>query len=379
MFRSTTPDRSCSKNINDDSIFSHSEDPWDHVFENIKDMPPLLPSSARARHRHSPAAPGADPSRRYTMTAREINAFDEMFDMIFNAVSEQKKPQWTGSNPRSISPTLGIGRVRSTETSDLFGKLRQQSRRLKWTTEADEELDRKKEEMELCDTDQQLLEWAMREVFGESQRYEENARRALEDPSSAHEPVQLQPTWYPHIIALLMRTFRESYADPHLALSIFDHARHLSIPSFVFGCTTPAYNELIETRWSCFRDLRGVCEALEEMRVNGIEMDNRTRSLAEMIRLQVGERTLWQEENNMGSGEVWKMVSRIERLTARDLPRSSRSVEQNRVRRGPSKKKWTPDQESWKGRALQDEGTKDGWVFDQWNDVKADQSSGNRV
>ena len=73
-----------------------------------------------------------------------------------------------------------------------------------------------------------------------------------------------------------MRTFRDKYANPHLALALFAHARRLSVLSFVCGCTTPAYNELLETRWACFRDLKGVCDALEEMKTNGVETNGGT-------------------------------------------------------------------------------------------------------
>ncbi|CCM00834.1 uncharacterized protein FIBRA_02876 [Fibroporia radiculosa] len=355
-----------SKPTNKDSIFSPSASPWDHVFDDIVDKPSLLPSTARASGAQTSRFP-----RRQRMTVREINAFDEMFNMIFSAVSE-KNIQSTGSKPRSLSPTLGIGRRGSSEMGDLFGRLRKQSKHIKWTDKADEDLDRKKEQMELCNTDQQLLDWAMKEVFAESQRYEENARRSLENPTSSKEPVQLQPPAYPHLISLLMRTFREKYADPHLSLSIFDHARHLSIPSFVFGCTTPAYNELIETRWRCFRDLRGVCDALEEMRVNGVEMDNRTRSLAEMIRREVGERNLWQEESSMGSGEAWDMVAKIEQLTAKE-PFIRRTSTSN-VKK--SQKKWTWDQESWKRGGLNASGSSnDGWEFGRWDSTESSGSS----
>src|SRR6267154_1374361 len=54
---------------------------------------------------------------------------------------------------------------------------------------------------------------------------------------------------------------------------------------------TPAYNELIETRWTYFRDLKGVHDALEEMRVNGVEPDGRTKKLVEKLRREVGART----------------------------------------------------------------------------------------
>ena len=59
------------------------------------------------------------------------------------------------------------------------------SKNTRWTTDLEIHLDRKREEMEHCETDQQLLDWAMREVFGESQRYEELARQAKSQPSSA--------------------------------------------------------------------------------------------------------------------------------------------------------------------------------------------------
>ncbi|KAH9920689.1 uncharacterized protein B0H18DRAFT_1023351 [Fomitopsis serialis] len=359
--------RQYSKQSSDGSIFSESESPWDKVFENIEeDSPVLHPGSARRPQTSSPL-PARSP-RKQAMTAREVNAFDQMFNMIFDAVS--KPPSKDSKRPdvsARSSTSVGIGRARSQQMSDLFGKLRRQSKHLRWTSEADEELDKKKEAMELCDTDQQLLEWAMREVFDESTRCEENARKASEDPSTSKRPAQLQPPWYPQTIALLMQTFREKYDDPHLALSIFDHARHLSVVSFVFGCTTPVYNELIETRWRCFRDLRGACEALEEMRVNGVEVDGRTLTLAEKIRREVGERNMWHEESTIGSGEVWDMVARIEQLVSQ--PTGPRRIEKQRKSRTWSpthSKKWSSANEVWKGTALEEGESSDGWKFDNW-------------
>lgn len=349
---STSHAPTTDKQRKDDSIFSSSVSPWDHVFADLNDLPPLIPSSARSKRDRVSL-------KRQAMTAREINTFDEMFEIIFNASSEQKQ---------GLAGSSGIGRGSSSALGDLMGTLRQQSKQVRWTTEADEELDRKREEMELCNTDQQLLDWAMREVFDESKRYEDNARR------SVNGPVQLQPASYPHLVALLIRTFREKYTDPHLALSIFDYARHLSIPSYVFGCTTPAYNELIETRWYCFRDLRGVCDALEEMRVNGVGMDNRTRKLAEHIRREVGERELWQEESKLGSGEVWDMLARIERFTARQRswrPRRHSNTASEKMSPRP-RKAWSSDQESWKAKALNNDEGSDEWEFGRWDDLKRD-------
>ncbi|KAJ7502844.1 hypothetical protein B0H11DRAFT_605934 [Mycena galericulata] len=274
----------------EDPPHSKQESTWDHVFSDIQDMPPQIPSH-----------PGVGPRRprRQTMTAHEISAFNEIFNLIFDSMSEKASGQKSSVNVGGA----GMG--------DLFGTLRRHSKRMKWTAQSDEALDRKKDEMDRCDTDQQLLDWAMREVFGESQMYEQEFRNAKAE--DADLPV-LQPPTYPHLIALLIRTFRDKYRDPHLALSMFDYARHLSIASYVFGCSTSAYNELIATRWTCFRDLKGVHDALEEMSVNGVDMDNTTRELAEKVRREVGERNLWMEENDIGTGGVWEMLTNIEKL-----------------------------------------------------------------
>lgn len=301
------------------------------------------------------------------MTLREVKAFDEMFNMIFTAASS---PESQSIVNRRITPQVGIGKTLSSSPSAALGELYsglRGTRSLQWTSEEDQELDKMKEAMDTCDTDLELLEWAMREVFGESKRYEEEAKRAMEDPSISKESLQLQPASYPHLLAILMRTFRDKYSDPHLALSIFDYARHLSVPSYVFGCTTPSYNELIETRWRCFRDLRGVCDALEEMRVNGVEMDNRTRGLLEVIRSEVGARNLWDEESTLGSGEVWQMVNFLEKITARLSSRSGSTEKGASGEKQQRNKGWDKHQETWKASAL-DTSKDDDWVFGKWGD-----------
>ncbi|KAH9894906.1 hypothetical protein C8Q73DRAFT_692124 [Cubamyces lactineus] len=342
---STTTDSSHTER-SAQSIFSPFASTWDNVFEDIKKdaAPPPTPVNPRSFKLMNVAARSSKTVRAQAATASEMQTIDNMFAEIFEKTTMQGT---------SATGSVGLGRPRRPTTmNNVYSKLRSHSQRLRWTTEADQELDRKKEEMELCETDAQLLDWAMREVFGESQRYERAARPVLqesvaadakdasssgsqeasasttsEQPPKENEspPLQLQPSSYPHLLSALMRTFRDKYKDPHLALSMFDHARHLSIASFVFGCTTPAYNELIETRWRCFRDLRGVVDALEEMRVNGIELDSRTRLLAEGIRSEVGARTVWQEDSAPDSGEVRDLVTRLERLTIVGKPASRRA------------------------------------------------------
>ncbi|KAJ8521195.1 hypothetical protein ONZ45_g2074 [Pleurotus djamor] len=313
-------------------------------------MPPLLPSSVRNLRSTNFSADSNEvrKPRRQTMTAREINAFDEMFAMIFNAVSDKQKTK----KPSDRATETGVGHD-ATAMGDLFGKLRRHSRRMKWTTEFDELLDQKKEAMNLCDTDQQLLEWAMEEVFGESQSYEAAWRKNPGYP--------MQPPTYPHILAHLMREFRDKYHDPHLALAMFHYARNLSIASYVFGCSTQAYNELIETRWSKFKDLKGVHDALEEMVVNGVEFDSRTRKLVEIVRRDIVGQRSWTEANDLVGAEMWNMLTKIDQL--------AKSGTREGKRTGKAKL------DAWK--TLPDvDGHEDGeWAFGSWGEKGSEKAT----
>ena len=291
------------------------------------------------------------------MTAREKNAFQDMFDMVFDAAKTGNIP----SEAPVFTPVDGVGATtQNREMTDLFGRLRKNIKRMRWTSDIDEELDRKKEEIELCDTDVQLLEWAMNEAF---------------KPQSTATPIQGQfasvqnNQIYPHIIAALMRTFRDKFHDPHLALAIFDHAKNLSIPSYVFGCTAPVYNELIETRWFCFHDLKGILDALEEMKVNGVEADSRTRRIVETVRRDAPTMRLLEEEDYFGKGQdlVMHMLTQIEFLV-RKPPTPTRSTTVNRAPR--YEKSWS---ESWKnGVDDKSNKTKDGedWSWGSWGTPK---------
>ena len=290
------------------------------------------------------------------MTAREKNAFQDMFDMVFDAAPEVRSGKIPSEAPM-FTPVDGVGATnQNREMADLFGRLRKNIKRMRWTSDIDEELDRKKEEIELCDTDVQLLEWATNEAF---------------KPQSTTTPVQgqLAPVQnnqiYPHIIATLMRTFRDKFHDPHLALAIFDHAKNLSIPSYVFGCTAPVYNELIETRWFCFHDLKGILDALEEMKVNGVEADGRTRRIVETIRREAPTMRLLEEEDYFGKGQdrVMHILTQIEFL----VRKPSTPGRSTTVKRTPRfEKSWS---EGWKNgvderlsRAKSDED----WSWGNW-------------
>jgi len=143
-------------------------------------------------------------------------------------------------------------------------------------------LERKQEEMGACENDEQLVRWTATQF----RRLEEiqalrNSSSFAKRPDANELMAELEA--YPEVISSLIRTFRDRYRDPHLALAVFDHVRHQSIPSYVCGCKTSSYNEFLVTLWTCFRDLRGVAMALREMKANGVEPNWKTRELADSI------------------------------------------------------------------------------------------------
>ncbi|KAG1716097.1 hypothetical protein ID866_1069 [Astraeus odoratus] len=399
--------RTLSTNTNgpssEDSIFTTSESPWDHVFADIDPLPlPSVRGPSRLAARSGASPPGnallrrPSRARRQAMTAQEINAFDEMFNMIFNAVSDRQAVSKTSRLPDHSPPSIGPSSAMP--LSNVFRTLRRQSSRARWTTASDEELDRKKEEMGLCDTDQELLEWAEREVFCTTKKCVVDAPKTLESAtstcrnsdnnakdkgtsssskSSVHA-LPLQPLTYPHLLAHLMKLFRTTYSNPSLSLCIFMHASRLSIPSYVFGCTAPVYNELIQAKWEGWGDLAGVCAALEEMRLNGVRGDGLTRTIVEKIRREVAQARpselggnsdvvagssdpnllasrLW---DHLGETGVVRLLTRIEHLARKETvckPRASKDD------------KGLLTRESWKTEVLDLETKNDSWEFDSWS------------
>lgn len=298
--------------------------------------------SPRTGHRNNGLGP-----RRQTMSNQELIAFDDMFNIVFAAANERRLAE------------DGVAGAFDVDTRTPLGDfLKNMSKRPRVRPKGeDTEFDRLKEQLALCQSDYAMLEWAEREVFGASIRAEEAARAAVTEGKPP--PPHLQPPLYPQLLATLMSTAREGYDDPHLALALFEHARNLSPLSYIFGCTTPAYNELLETRWYSFRDLRGVHAALEEMRANGVSPDLRTRALVDDVRHEVGVRTVSLEETETRGGEVWTMLREIERLVARRAPRQAPS-DDSRARQERSR-----PHDVWKNPELtSDEGA--GYQFGEW-------------
>jgi Asp-tRNA(Asn)/Glu-tRNA(Gln) amidotransferase C subunit len=320
---------------------------WDNIFKDIKAMPPLaaLPTGRGTARRRQPQ----------TMTAKEHSAFDDMFNMIFNAASQQT-PDENGKGPTK---------------HDIFGKMRRHARKYKWTNETEVDYDRMKEKIDNIESDYHLLEWAMSQVFEESRAAHATARMAVENARQDRTIVipPLQPLWYPRIVAELMVQFRDRWHDPHLALAIFDHASKLSVPSYVFGCTTQVYNELLATKWGHFKDVRGVVASLEEMRVNAVEPDNKTRKMVEQMRQDV---TAGSAMHGQEADELMEQLSRAEALAANDgtwrgKRTDTRAANVGNTAMRKDSRKWTASRE-WKKQPQGGQGQDEDYQFNDWDE-----------
>lgn len=267
--------------------------------------------------------------------------------MIFDSNNREKR-----NTPEGDEQVV----VKQGKVDDFFGRLRRHSKHGRWMDEVDaNQLDQKKEQIGYCNSDQELLDWAIREVFEESKKFEAAARAAIAEAAKTpglKEPPRLQPATYPHMVPILMRTFRDKYHDPHLALSIFNYAKCLSIVSYVFGCSTEAYNELVQTKWECFRDLSGIYQSINEMIVNGVPMNTRTRKWVETVRRDALGQKDRLETNEAGQNEIWQLLTKIDQAIAN-----------NDAQLGSKTGRW----ESWKSEVMDDNKTEDdNWSFDGW-------------
>lgn len=318
------------------SIFNTPDSPWEQLFAG-----PSIHNIPKSKVDRPSGTP-----RRVEMTAQEQKTFTDLFDEIFRVAEAVDASEPTAEDQTDVPI---IDENAPTFSRDFYDRIRMAPRQPRWGEDLDEELDRKREEMDLCQTDQELLEWMAVSVFAESRKFEEEARE-MGPLTKSKRNVTLQPAWYPQVIALLMNTFRDKYHNPHTALAIFNHAKTASIASYAFGCSTDAYNELIQTHWSCFRDASAVLNAFREMHVNGVVMNSKSGRLLDAIRRDVVAERLWSDV------EVSNIITRLDSI------RRDAEGFQNAPKRFKGKVKW----DQWKSQTLHDDPS-DGWGFNSWD------------
>ena len=201
--------------------------------------------------------------RRHHLTKREMSVFDDMFNLIFNSATQMESRRKRGSSSADseleeldferlpVPMAFPTAPVSSENTmSAFFSKLKSKSKgKIQWTKTEDEILDTKKEEIALCENDQELLSWAMRVLFHEQVITPSPVSGSVQEEAGMHDRqssgnalaplspskrtlMQVLPqSCYPHLLALLMRTFRTKFNNPHISLALFHHAKNLSVAS----------------------------------------------------------------------------------------------------------------------------------------------------
>ena len=268
------------------------------------------------------------------MTMQETATVAKMFNFVFDKNMENSR-----RDPLA-NAGLGLGPGQKTKVEQILEDMDRAEMERKERAEKESAFDRLQERIETFQTDIELLQWALTEV--------------LHIDAESGEPTRKTYDYtYGNSIALLMRAFRDKFRDPHIALSIFHHAKHLAIESFVAGCTSSSYHEYIVTVWTCFRDIKSVYDAVEEMSINGITPNSFTRSYVDSIRREVFKDTT-SEDASVVKFEVMRLVTRIDSLLAKKR-RSKRSA----------------DREPWNEQWKANEGVENGYEFGNWDGYAA--------
>ncbi|KAF8522420.1 hypothetical protein BU17DRAFT_64351 [Hysterangium stoloniferum] len=183
--------------------------------------------------------------------------------------------------------------------SEVFGR-RTHSSRIRWTTEMDKLFHRLKESFDLCGTDWEVMQWARTVLFQKAQP----AATPLDGEASTQVQPQSRST---------TQGQQQFESCSHQQQQIQPQPQpQKSIASYIFGCTTPAYNELRRARWATEglgtavgdnEGLRGMESVLREMKANGLGFDSSTRAFMEDVR-RVGR-------TGMGSGVEMEMESGV--------------------------------------------------------------------
>lgn len=158
------------------------------------------------------------------------------------------------------------------------------------------------EELSVLTSTSEIVTWAQDKVFTREQ-----------------ETRAQFPKTYPRALAALIRTLWVRLNAPHLALAMFEHAKSLGVESYLAGCQTSAYNELVRVRWEAFRDLSGVLEAVKEMEQHAVAWDKGTSGLVGAIVDAVGKEIL-QAKGRWGK-EAYTQLAALEGYLAKDTER----------------------------------------------------------
>ncbi|KAK6506351.1 hypothetical protein TWF506_011267 [Arthrobotrys conoides] len=84
---------------------------------------------------------------------------------------------------------------------------------------------------------------------------------------------------YPKLLKEAIKLLRTEYNDFSACTAVFEKVKNLGTESYIIGCSVGVYNEILEVKWRGYRDMSGVLDLLEEMRVNGVDGDEVTAGI----------------------------------------------------------------------------------------------------
>lgn len=288
------------------------------------------PRTYRGVHRRDQRAMGQTPA--------EQSLMDDALREIFRKMPPIDALGPFDLGPSSIFDPMSTSAARSRHGNNLEPGSRPWSAQIRRGFDREENddmieaLDELKEEVSEIQTDLELLDWARKRVFtltttptgteshGQSQG--ESDQAATDGTATTITGGVGYPKTYPRILAHLMKVSRQSFNNPQLSLSLFHHAQTLSPESYLSGCLSSAYNELIRTRWECFRDLDGVYAAIMEMDGNAVSWDKTTQREIGKIVEQVGRDVLERGAEQWGGQGVYEILDMLERKVQRSLKQS---------------------------------------------------------
>lgn len=181
--------------------------------------------------------------------------------------------------------------------------------RTKLNSEEEILLDKMRELMVNFNSDLDLLNWSIKNVFGFGDISTSTSTSTTSStsglwrdlrtlPLSSFNPIDDVTTTsttnsiktgpssplYPELLVILFLLLRDNHKSPNSALYIFNLASSTA-QSYVLGCTTTLYNEVLRTKWLEGGNIENVSITLEEMISGGIKIDDVTKSII----YQIGE------------------------------------------------------------------------------------------
>lgn len=170
-------------------------------------------------------------------------------------------------------------------------------------------------EMDSCESDVALFQFLDNKIFSVMETGSIGDRAKLRDG-------------YPLILLKAMKMFRVMFRRPLVAMTLFLKVKTLSAESYVLGCTTQLYNELLLARWERFTDLSSVMDILEEMNLNGLRGDGQTIQILQRIQDDVKE---WVTEGNELEIAVWKeekdKITKLDKIRREMIDKIEREVD----------------------------------------------------